>query len=190
MINNILDMAKIESGHMDINLQSINLEQLLQEICDTVKPILQQNNNQLTLQQQNEKNELHIDREKLVQIILNLLSNATKFTQNGTICLNSLLSNDLLTVRVTDSGIGLSEEHQKVIFEEFRQADGSSTRNFEGTGLGLAITKRFIELLGGKISVKSELGEGATFTIAIPLPISSSKQTKNIDQIEEPALPL
>ncbi len=171
MINNILDMAKIESGHMDINLQPVYLTEALQETADTIKPILKYNNNRIIFDVPETDNEIVIDREKLMQIVLNLLSNATKFTQKGTIWLTAKQSPQDLEISVKDTGIGLTVEQQRVVFEEFRQVDGSTTRSFEGTGLGLAITRRFTELLGGSISVDSKLGQGACFTVRIPLPV-------------------
>lgn len=190
MINNFLNMAKIESGHMDTKLQSVSLEQLLEETSDTMKPLLKHNNNQLIVHQQGGQGALVIDREKLVQIILNLLSNAAKFTRNGTVTLRSQLNAHLLSISVEDTGIGLSAEQQKIIFEEFRQVNGSTTRSFEGTGLGLAITRRFTELLGGEIRVESELGKGATFSILVPLPIGPSAQRESTAHAAGSALAL
>lgn len=171
MINNILDMAKTESAKLDLKIEQVNLKKLLQEAENTVFPMLCRNNNQFHSKYHATTDLLQIDREKLLQMILNLLGNAGKFTHNGSVTLATELSNELLLISVSDTGIGIRPEEQQIIFEEFRQADGSSTRNFEGTGLGLAITKNFAEQMGGKITVDSELGKGATFTIHIPLPV-------------------
>jgi len=171
LINNILDLAKIESGRMDLRMQKINLPTLFKEAADTVMPILRQQNNQLIIEADSDLQDLEIDREKLLQMLLNLLSNAGKFTFNGTVTLHSELTKNKLEIKVIDTGIGLSNEQQQIIFEEFRQVDGSSTRKFEGSGLGLAITKRFCELMGGTISVQSSSGNGSTFCLHIPLPI-------------------
>jgi len=178
LINSILDMAKAESGKMDLKLEQVNLQALLKEATDATLPIIRKNNNRFSANHQATNEVLTIDREKLLQMILNLLSNAGKFTQSGDITLNSYLTDELLTLQVTDTGIGLSQKEQDYIFEEFRQVDGSRTRSFEGTGLGLAITKRFAEQMNGKILVSSELGVGSTFSIVIPLPI---EQPENID---------
>jgi len=175
MINNILDMAKAESGKMDLLLEEVQLESLLSEAIDAAMPILRQNKNQLESDYQLETSSLRIDREKLLQVIINLVSNAGKFTENGTVTLSAVLNEQSLLIQVKDSGIGLSETEQKMIFEEFRQVDGSTTRNFEGTGLGLAITKRFTELMNGSISVESKPEQGATFSILIPLPVEQPK---------------
>ncbi|MCK4620833.1 MAG: HAMP domain-containing histidine kinase [Desulfuromonadales bacterium] len=176
LINNILDMAKIESGKMDLDLQSVNLKNVLNEATDTVLPILRQNNNRLETDLHFEQDSLIVDRKKLLQMILNLLSNAGKFTKDGTVKLISQLNPNLLVIKVIDTGIGLTEDQLKIIFEEFRQVDGSSTRDFEGTGLGLAITKRFAEQMGGRIEVESEAGKGSTFSIRIPLPVRMEGQ--------------
>ena len=176
LINNILDTAKIESGKMDLTLEEVDVDGLLKEAGETIFPILRQNNNQLTIVPLENPADLQIDKEKLLQVLLNLLSNASKFTQNGTIRVTPKLSAHLLSIQVTDTGIGLSKEQQQIIFEEFRQIDGSTPRAFEGTGLGLAITKRFCELMGGQIEVASEPGKGSTFTVSIPLPLVKSDQ--------------
>ncbi|HEY5672241.1 MAG TPA: ATP-binding protein [Malonomonas sp.] len=182
LINNILDMAKIESGKMDLKLQAVDINALLKEAGATIFPILRQNNNQLSIEALQEQTEVQLDKEKLLQIVLNLLSNAGKFTRQGSIRVTPHLSERLLTIKVSDTGIGLTAEQQKLIFEEFRQIDGSTTRSFEGTGLGLAITKRFCELMGGTIEVESEPGKGSTFSIIIPLPLvtASHHQTETL----------
>lgn len=172
MINNILRLSKVEAGRMEVRLQAVNLRTLAKEAAETVQPLLRKNNNLLEIIVEDEQDIL-IDREKILQAILNLLSNAGKFTVDGKIALSIHQTSSLLTIKVSDTGIGLTSEQQRIIFEEFRQVDGSYTRKFEGTGLGLTITRRFCELLGGSIQVESEEGRGSTFTIRIPLPIES-----------------
>jgi signal transduction histidine kinase len=110
----------------------------------------------------------------MLQILLNLLSNAGKFTQNGKVTVTTRHSDKELRIDVRDTGIGMNADQQAIIFDEFRQADGSTTRQFEGTGLGLSITQRFCELMGGSISVDSKEGEGSCFTVLLPLPIVQS----------------
>ncbi|MDX2480568.1 MAG: HAMP domain-containing sensor histidine kinase [Desulfuromusa sp.] len=171
LINDILHLSKIESGRMDINLETIDLNAIITEAVETVAPMMIYNNNQLTVESHNEKTTLSIDREKLLQVILNLLSNAAKFTKSGQIVLSSWLTETQLSIEVKDTGIGLKADQLEIVFEKFRQVDGSSTRSYEGTGLGLAISKGFCELMGGKISVNSSPDEGSTFGIVIPLPI-------------------
>ncbi len=171
LINNILDLAKVEAGRMELSLEQVNIRNLLKEALETVKPLMQQNGNRLESTIDGELKDLRIDREKLLQSLLNLLSNAGKFTTSGTVTLTARLDRKLLCIDVSDTGIGISPDQQVVIFEEFRQADGSTTRKFEGTGLGLAITRRFCRLMGGDILLSSTPGAGSTFTIRIPLPI-------------------
>jgi len=185
MINNILDMAKAESGKMDLQLEQINLPFLLQEAKDTVMPILRQNGNSFESDYQASSDDLFIDREKLLQMVLNLLSNAGKFTQNGAIKLATERTEEYLSIAVSDTGIGLNDSEQKYIFEEFRQVDGSTTRNVEGTGLGLAITKSFTERMGGEISVTSIPEQGSTFRILIPLPIDHFEATTEIPAMQD-----
>ena len=171
LINDILHLSKIESGRMDLKLESLELDTVINEAVQTTAPMMNYNNNQFTYESNNEKTKVVIDKEKLMQIILNLLSNAAKFTTNGRIVFSSWLTNDQLSIEVKDSGIGLDADQLQIIFEKFRQVDGSITRRYEGTGLGLAISKSFCELMGGKVSVSSSRGEGSTFSIVIPLPI-------------------
>jgi two-component system sensor histidine kinase BarA len=171
LINDILHLSKIESGRMDINLETIELSAIITEAVETVAPMMSYNNNQLAVEAHNEKAILTIDREKLLQVILNLLSNAAKFTKDGQIVLSSWLTETQLSIEVKDSGIGLKADQLEIVFEKFRQVDGSITRSYEGSGLGLAISKGFCELMGGKIWVNSSPDEGSTFGIVIPLPI-------------------
>jgi two-component system, NarL family, sensor histidine kinase BarA len=184
MINNILRLAKAEAGRMEIRLQAVDLRTLAQEAVDTVQPLVRKNNNKLEIIVEDEGNIL-IDREKLLQVVLNLLSNAGKFTTNGNIVLDIHQSPKLLTIKVSDTGIGLTSEQQSIIFEEFRQVDGSYTRKFEGTGLGLTITRRFCELMGGRIEVESEPGRGTTFIIQIPLPITQEARSDGPSGLKE-----
>lgn len=169
LINSLLDLAKVESGKMDVNYSEFTTDKLIKTIQDTIYPLSQKNNNNFIITNNTENNILFTDHEKLEQILLNLLSNACKFTENGNIelCINSNSTGCEFIVK--DSGIGLTQEQQNYIFEEFKQVDSSHTRLFSGTGLGLAISKRFIELMGGYISVESLLGEGSSFTVKIPL---------------------
>lgn len=171
LINDILHLSKVESGRMDLKLESIELESVIHEAVQTTAPMMSYNNNQFTYEPHNKKTKLVIDKEKFMQIILNLLSNAAKFTTNGRIILSSWLTNDQLSIEVKESGIGLNADQLQIIFEKFRQVDGSITRRYEGTGLGLAISKSFCELMGGNINVSSLYGKGSTFRIVIPLPI-------------------
>lgn len=169
MINNILDMAKIEAGRMDLKLEIANLEALVEQAVDTVMPLIRQNGNRCRLHKEGLGEPLRIDQGKLTQILLNLLSNAAKFTEHGEVDVSARRAEGRLIIEVKDSGIGIEPELLDAIFEEFRQADGSTTRSFEGTGLGLAITRQLARLMDGDITVDSIPGEGSTFTVEIPI---------------------
>lgn len=169
MINSLLDLAKIESGKVELHESQISLTELKTNLLDTIQPLAQKNNNRFDIIQHCESEYLTVDKEKLEQVLLNLLSNACKFTQQGKITLTIRSKNNEIFFEIKDSGIGLSIEQQDYIFDEFRQVDASQTRKFSGTGLGLAISKRFVKLMNGEISVTSKLGYGANFTVKLPL---------------------
>ncbi|MCJ8320521.1 MAG: HAMP domain-containing histidine kinase [Colwellia sp.] len=173
MINSLLDLAKIESGKIDINKMEVTVNDIITNIIDTVTPLSKINNNQFIIEQNNDNTRIVVDKEKLEQVLLNLLSNACKFTKNGRVSLIVYSDKSHIHFEIKDSGIGLSAEQQNYIFDEFRQVDSSQARQFSGTGLGLAISKRFVELMDGKINVVSELQHGASFTVSLPL---NSKQ--------------
>jgi len=169
LINNVLDLAKIEAGRMDLYLKAINIKNLVKETIDTVQPMARANNNELIINIGTLTSILIFDRQKLMQIFLNLLSNACKFTNNGTITFKISNDKNHLFCSVTDSGVGIANEQLNFIFEQFTQVDGSQTRKFEGTGLGMAITQNFCQLMGGTLSVSSELGVGSVFSVQLPL---------------------
>ena len=168
LINSILDISKIEAGKMDISNQNINIKSLLDRAVDTVVPLIEKNNNRLEVNADDAEQDILIDEKKLFQILLNLLSNAAKFTSNGVITLSASIDAEQLLISVSDTGIGISKEQQEIIFEPFRQIDGSETRQFFGTGLGLSITMHFTDLLGGTMSLESESDKGSCFTVSIP----------------------
>ncbi len=169
LINEILDLSKVESGRMELNLHSEDLSKLLSQVIDTVTPIMQKNSNHLTVESDLTDERFMVDGVKLRQILLNLLSNAAKFTDNGEVKIHAKYSEGNLNIAVIDSGIGIDKEHQSIIFDAFRQVDGSHTRKYQGTGLGLAISQKFCEMMGGNIELDSEIGKGATFSFSIPL---------------------
>jgi signal transduction histidine kinase len=181
LINDVLDLSKIESGKMDTFAEEIDLDKLIDEVSATAHPLLEKNNNSLTIERGNDLGMAYQDITKLRQTLFNLLSNATKFTHEGTITLHVSSSEqdgvNWLSFAVSDTGIGIAEDKVENIFEEFAQADDSTTRDYGGTGLGLAISRRFCELLGGDLSVHSELGKGSTFTIRIPATLPGTNTT-------------
>ena len=168
LINDILDLSKIEAGKMDLYLEEVDLAGLIQEVHSIVEPLAAANANRLEIVCPATLGTLYTDRTKLKQGLLNLLSNAGKFTRDGRIKLEVRPAADEISFAVSDTGIGMTEEQQGRLFQAFSQADSSTSRQYGGTGLGLAITKRFCELLGGNIAVESTPGRGSTFTITLP----------------------
>jgi signal transduction histidine kinase len=171
MINGILDLAKIEAGRMELFVEPADIEDLVSEIVGTMQVLMDKNNNKLVVDVQGDGEAAMIDGAKLRQIIINLLGNAAKFTSDGQVDLNIKKTDQDLTIVVADTGIGMTEEQQAHIFEEFRQGDMSTTREYGGTGLGLSITQRLCHLMGGTICVKSVLNQGSSFTVHFSLPI-------------------
>ena len=170
LINDILDLSKIEAGKIDLHVESFPVTELIATISDTAKPLALKNRNELVVNIAPDSFNLLTDRTRLLQCLLNLVSNACKFTKDGRIELNAKLEHDSsVTFEVKDTGIGMSPDQIMRIFEPFTQADASTTREFGGTGLGLTITKRFCEMLGGSISVESKLGAGSCFKIKLPI---------------------
>ncbi len=172
LINDILDLSKIEAGKMQIYLETFTLEDVIKEVVSTVTPLLEKNKNSLKVEIPQNIGDMRSDITKLRQSLFNLLSNASKFTQNGTITLRVTADpgdgHEMLSFAVTDTGIGMSQEQLSRLFKPFTQADSSTTRKYGGTGLGLAITRHFAEMLGGAIEVASALNQGSTFTIRLP----------------------
>lgn len=179
LINSILDISKIEAGRMEVSNQNINIKSLLNRTVDTVAPLIEENNNELKIITTKSDSQFLVDEKKLFQILLNLLSNAAKFTHQGVITLTATIDEKQLLIQVKDTGIGINKEQQAIIFEPFRQIDGSETRQFLGTGLGLSITMHFTELLGGKIKLDSEVGKGSCFSVSIPKQIIVNEPSKN-----------
>ncbi len=169
LINDILDLSKIEAGKMELDLQAFALSELVQEVAHTIQPMVLKKNNILKILSQPDLGLMYSDPGKVRQNLLNLLSNACKFTENGTISLEVVRQSPASIVfRVTDTGIGMSPVQINKLFQPFTQADSSTTRRFGGTGLGLTITRSFCQMLGGEVSVESEVGKGSTFTMMLP----------------------
>lgn len=187
LINDILNFSKIEAGKVDINYENFSLKELVTEIEGHISPIIKDKNLNFVIHNEQKKDLIiKTDRNKLLQILLNLLSNAVKFTERGIIVLKcKVINNESIQFEVVDSGIGISEENLKVIFEEFRQIDGSTTRKYSGTGLGLAISKRFAELLNARLTCESEIDRGSIFKLSLPINIIAEKQEELPDLFEE-----
>jgi signal transduction histidine kinase/DNA-binding response OmpR family regulator len=193
LINDILDISKIEAGKMDLFLEKIDVQKMVNEVVSTVQPLVQKNNNTLDVKLANNLGTIRADLTKTRQILFNLLSNASKFTDNGKITLEASLQNvsgiDLMVFKVSDTGIGMTAEQIAKLFKEFSQADSSTTRKYGGTGLGLAISRRFSQMMGGDITVESEYGKGSTFTVQIPTNVIKADEVPSLSQTSMPPLP-
>ena len=192
MISDILDISKIEAGHVTLYLENFDVATMIEEVMTTAQPLVEKKGNSLALKIQGELGMMYADQPKVRQILLNLLSNAAKFTEGGVITigiermkieksrpkkkhknnddssLSSKYTAQVLIFRVSDTGIGMTEEQLQQIFKPFIQADASTTRKYGGTGLGLTISQRLCQILGGEISVESQDGKGSTFTVSLP----------------------
>ncbi len=170
LINDILDLSKIETGKMQVSNEWFNPAALVFQVCEALSPLLSQNNNELQLDiNMDEIGEINSDRGKLQQIVTNLFSNACKFTKDGQIRVSAERANNDLLVTVTDTGIGMNDEQQAKVFEAFVQAEATTGTLYGGTGLGLAIVRDFCQMLGGNITLSSTPGEGSTFQVTIPI---------------------
>jgi signal transduction histidine kinase/DNA-binding response OmpR family regulator len=172
LINDILDLSKIEAGRMELYLETFEMQPLIEDIAETLRPLLEQRGNKLQVRYLGNASKLHADLTKMRQCLLNLLSNACKFTENGAITLTIAQKQknqaEWLEIAVSDTGIGMTPEQLGKLFRVFSQADTSTTRKYGGTGLGLAITKSFCQMMGGDVFVSSVAGQGSTFTMSIP----------------------
>ena len=171
LINDILDLSKIEAGKMDLYLEMVDVPRTIQDVISTVTPLIQKNGNVLEVDCPADIGMMYTDLTKLRQVLFNLLSNASKFTDRGVIRLDISRKTedgtDWFTFNVTDSGIGMTDEQLERLFKDFSQADSSTTRKYGGTGLGLAISKRFAQMMGGDITVTSRPNKGSIFTVQV-----------------------
>ncbi len=175
LINYVLDLSKIEAGKMTLNLQSFEVFRFVQNILYTIRPLVEHNHNLLNVSYGPDLGTMVADQTKLRQVILNLLSNAAKFTEEGEVNLDINREQDWFRFTIRDTGIGIPADKQPFLFQEFFQVDSSSTRRHRGTGLGLAISYRFCQLMGGSITAESELGKGSTFTVHLPAKVTESE---------------
>lgn len=169
LINSLLDLARIEAGKMEVLVEPVMIKELVQGAVATIEPMLDTGSVRLTRDVAPDMALLYTDREKLRQIILNLLGNAAKFTDRGEIRISACQKNGNFELAVADTGIGIDEADMNRIFEEFDRGRLSNDGSYRGTGLGLAIVKRFVDVLGGSIAVESEVGKGSTFTVTLPV---------------------
>jgi len=172
LVNEILGLSKIEAGKLELNPEPINLARLIDEVISTAGQLAKKNKNRLVVDAQEDLGALTVDPMRLRQILLNLLSNACKFTKAGEVKLAARkVSNgsSFVEFAVSDTGIGMTAEQRAKLFEEFTQADASTAQNFGGTGLGLAITRKLARMMGGDVTVASEAGKGSVLTVRLPV---------------------
>jgi signal transduction histidine kinase len=180
LINDILDLSKIEAGRMELHLESFALAPLIDGVIKTIEPLAAKNGNQVAVHCDSAIGTIHADQMRLRQTLLNLMSNANKFTDRGTITIDARQEKesgrDWITLAVTDPGIGMTPDQMDKLFQEFAQASSSTASKYGGTGLGLVISRRFCQMMGGDITVESEPGRGSTFTIRLPRIVDAPKE--------------
>lgn len=179
LINGLLDLSKIEAGRMEVTPVRFELAELVHAAAGTIEPLLKADRVTLVTDVARDLPPLYTDRDKLRQILMNLLSNAAKFTDEGVITVSAARADGALRLTVSDTGIGMPAEALDYIFEEFRQVDMSSTRRHGGTGLGLAIVRRLARLLGGHVTAESELGKGSTFSLTLPFTLEATEAPRS-----------
>ena len=187
LINDVLDLSKIEAGRVELFNETFELKQILDDVMKTSSPLAQKNENELIIDYKTEIDFVTADQTRVKQVVLNLISNACKFTEKGkiTVGVNKILreGGDLISIDVSDTGIGMSDEQMSRLFNSFVQADSSTTRKYGGTGLGLTISKQLAKLMGGDVVVNSELGKGTTFTATFLADfIGASESFKNLNK--------
>jgi signal transduction histidine kinase len=194
LINDVLDLSKIESGKMELYLETVNITKLIQEVSDTIRPVCERNNNQLLVTCEDDVKFMWGDLTKIRQSLFNLLSNASKFTSSGQILLkvsrdltakttNNGQQEAMICFQVQDTGIGIKPDQIAKLFQPFSQADSSTTRKYGGTGLGLAITGEFAKMMGGAVTVESDYGHGSVFILRLPQAMVTD--SKEIEICEE-----
>jgi len=186
LINNILDLSRIEAGREEISFSRFSLNSLVDELITVLKPLSDEKGIEIVFRQEADLPDIFCDREKCLHIIQNLISNAVKFTREGSVNISAVKKNDFYTVTVRDTGIGISEDFLPYVFDEFRQADDRNSRKFEGTGLGLSIVKKYCKLLDGDISVESVIGKGTSFTVRLPDKNELDQSDGSMKHIQKP----
>ena len=180
MINDILDLSKIEAGRMELHLETFSLAPVIKDVAKTIEPMANKSGNRLVIDCPADLGTIHADQTRFRQSLLNLASNANKFTEKGTVTIAAQQgqenSRDWVTLAVTDTGIGMTPEQMGKLFQEFSQASSTTASKYGGTGLGLAISKRFCQMMGGDITVESEPDRGSTFTIRLPRIVGAPKE--------------
>jgi len=182
LINDILDLSKIEAGRMELHLETFPLVPVIQNVAKTIEPMAKKNGNRLVIDCPTDLGTIHADQTRLRQSLLNLASNGNKFTEKGTVTITARREQEngrgWITFAVADTGIGMTADQMGKLFQEFSQASSATASKYGGTGLGLAISKRFCQMMGGDITVESEPGRGSTFTIRLPRTVDAAKVTE------------
>jgi signal transduction histidine kinase len=176
LINGLLDLAKIEAGKMELNIEEVNITEVTDEALELVRPHADEKGLEVRSLIPLGLANVWADRARVRQVLANMLANAVKFTERGTVSVSAVAAEGWVTVSVADTGVGISPEAQAYVFDEFRQADSSTTRRYGGTGLGLAISKRLVTLHGGRIWVDSEIGRGSTFHFTLPIRVRAGSE--------------
>ncbi len=188
LINDVLDLSKIEAGRMELHLQSFALGPLIEDVVKTIEPLAAKNENRVVAQCDGAIKAMHTDQTRVRQALLNLMSNANKFTSKGTIAIDARQQaendRDWVSIAVTDTGIGMTPEQLGKLFQEFSQASSATASKYGGTGLGLAISRRFCQMMGGDITVESEPGHGSTFTIQLPRIVETPKEVMGAQPVQ------
>jgi signal transduction histidine kinase len=190
LINDILDISKIESGKVEVHTETVRLEGLRESLGRTFEPVAAEK--QLVFSVSIDPDvpaAIETDAQRLDQVLKNLFSNALKFTERGEVAVSILMVGENIEFAVRDTGIGIPFHQQAIIFEAFRQADGTTNRKYGGTGLGLSISRELARLLGGEIVVQSEVGEGSTFTLRVPAVYQGPRESMPVRRAELPPLP-
>ena len=191
LINDVLDFSKIEAGRMDLNLETVDVTTLMREVEGTAAPVVKKQGNQFVVHSEADVGSMTADPGKVRQVLLNLLSNAGKFTTDGTVTLRAVRTErngeDFLALSVEDTGVGLTREQFGRLFQAFAQADTMTQRDHGGTGLGLALCRRFTLMMGGDIEVESKAGSGSTFTVMLPAqgPAPDSIESAAGDEVDD-----
>jgi signal transduction histidine kinase len=178
LINDVLDLSKIEAGRLTLSLNDYSMQDVIQTVFTSVEALAAEKNLDLKVKVSDVLKTGKGDEQRIAQVILNLLGNAIKFTDQGKVVVEATVFDESFLISVSDTGPGLSEADQKNVFDEFRQADGSSTRAKGGTGLGLSISKKIVEMHGGRIWVDSILGKGSTFSFTLPVRVERQMERK------------
>ena len=177
LINQILDLAKLESGKLEFHASPVQVDQVMREVVETVMPAAIQNGNSLEVKGEG-LGIAHVDEQRLRQVLINLLANAVKFTEDGSVVLTGVDKGHSVLFSVSDTGIGISPLDQQRLFQPFVQVESSSSRRFGGTGLGLSLSRQFVERMGGTLTLESALGKGSTFTVMLPRQLTAEQMAQ------------